>query len=482
MARYDPVPYVREARPRNLRLADLYLRQGEQQAEAERRRGDIQAQLWSNVGNIVGQTGAAIIQAPQIERERLAKEAEQAQRTKLGALQLGEAERSVNDRENLDLAMTAGSRAKTLEALKSRPELYEKAQAHFSNIDNAMKQLMGNVAAGVADFGYTPEAAMAAMDDLLEQGFDERRIEPLRAQIQKNPESVKQLVTSLLAQSPDPRHQQMSKPQLTEVSPGASVIDPRDPSKALFTAPNRPVAAKSLQSKEVLLDGKPAMVNFDPADGTYNLQGQDVTDRVKPIPPTKQPPTVRYQPREVLGDDGKPTIANYDALTGEHIDTKTGKRINAPRPVPSAMEQMDSRKFAKAAPVLKGIGELSERINTLQGVYAKAVGEKKKLEAKVNLDDDVAEYESLISGFTPMIARALGHTGVLTQQDVDSVKALFPRPGDSKTLRDRKINRLMGIISELEGTEGIVKDPNAAQPGDIEYGMDGKPIKPKGQS
>lgn len=481
MARYDPVPYVREVRPRNLRLADLYLRTGEAQAEAERRRGDIQAQLWSNVGNIVGQTASAAIQAPQLERERKVKEAAAAEEAKLRRLQVGEAERAVNERENYDLAMTAGSRAKTLEALKSRPELYEKAQAHFTNIDNSMKQLMGNVAAGVADFGYTPEAAMAAMDDLLEQGFDAKRIEPLRAQIQQHPEAVKQLVTSLLAQSPDPRHQAMAKPQLTEVSPGASVIDPRDPSKALFTAPNKPVAAKSLQSKEVLLDGKPAMVNFDPADGTYNLQGQDVTDRVKPIPPTKQPPTVRYQPREVLGDDGKPTIANYDALTGEHIDTKTGQPIKAPKPVPSAMEQMDSRKFQKAAPVLKGISELSERINTLQGVYAKAVGETAKAKAKVNLDDDVAEYQALVSGFTPLIARSLGHTGVLTQQDVDSVKELFPKPGDSKTLRDRKVNRMMKIIGELEGTEGVVKDPNASQPGDIEYDMNGKPIKKGGQ-
>lgn len=481
MARYDPLPYVRETRPRNLRLADLYLRQGEQQAESERRRGEIAAQLWSRVGDSVGQAGAAIAMAPQQERERQAKEAAAAQETKLRGMQVSEAERQINDRENFDLAMSAGSRQKTLEALKSRPELYEKAQQHFTNIDTSMKKLLGDAAAGIADFGYTPEAAMAAMDDLLDQGFDEKKIEPFRAAIQKNPAAVKQIVTSLLSQSPDPRHQAMAKPQLTEVSPGASLVDPRNPSEAVFTAPNRTVAPKSLQSKDVLLDGQPAMVNFNPADGTYSVKGEDVTARVKPIPPTKQPPTVRYQPREVLGDDGKPTIANYDALTGDHIDTKTGQKIRAPKPVPSAMEQMDSRKFQKASPVLKGIGELSERINTLQGVYAKAVGEKKKLEAKVNLDDDVAEYESIVSMFTPMVARALGHTGVLTEQDVQSVKEGFPKPGDSKTLRDRKMKRLLGIIGELESTEGVVNDPSVPRPGDTEYDMNGKPItrKPK---
>lgn len=480
MARIDPLPYVRDARPRNLRLADLYVRSGEATADAERRRGDISAQLWGNVGQAIGQAGSQMVMAPQIERERVAAETERAQRTKMGALQLGEAERAVNDRENLDLAMGAGSRQKTLAALKDRPELYEKALAHFTNIDTSMKKLLGDAAAGIADFGYTPEAAMAAMDDLMEQGFDERKIEPFRSAIQKNPEAVKQIVTSLLSQSPDPRHQAMAKPQLTEVSPGASLVDPRNPNEAVFTAPNKAVQPKSLQSKEVLLDGKPAMVTFDPASGSMTFQGQDVTERVKPIPPTKQPPTVRYQPREVLGDDGKPTIANYDALTGDHIDTKTGTKINAPKPVPSAMEQMDSRKFSKAAPVLKGIGELTQRINTQQGLIAKMSGGVEKIKAQANYNDDVAEYQALVSGFTPMIARALGHTGVLTQQDVDSVKALFPLPGDSKTLRDRKINRMMSIIGELEGTEGIVKDPNAPRAGDIEYDINGKPIKKGG--
>jgi len=166
-------------------------------------------------------------------------------------------------------------------------------------------------------------------------------------------------------------------------------------------------------------------------------------------------PAPSFQSKEVLGDDGKPVMANFDARSGHYINVQTGKPIANPRPVPSATEMMDSRKFSKAAPVLKGIGELSERINTLQGVVAKASGEVERQKARVNLNDDVAEYEALVSGFTPMIARALGHTGVLTQQDVDSVKALFPRPGDSRTLRDRKVTRMMGIIGELEGVEGL---------------------------
>ncbi len=81
----------------------------------------------------------------------------------------------------------------------------------------------------------------------------------------------------------------------------------------------------------------------------------------------------------------------------------------------------------------------------------------------MNLNDDIAEYEAMISGFTPLIARALGHTGVLTQQDVDSVKALFPRPGDSKSLRDRKVARIEQLMGAIENP-GAAPGPTNTKP------------------
>jgi hypothetical protein len=274
MARYDPLPYVRPARVRNLRLADLYLRQGDQQAESERRRGEIQAQLWSNVGNVVGQTGSAIVQAPQQERDRQAKEAADAQIAESRGLQLGEQRRAVNDRENLDLAMGAGSRQKTLAALKDRPELYEKAQAHFSNIDTSMKKLLGDTAAGIADFGYTPEAAMAAMDDLLDQGFDEKKIEPFRAAIQQNPEAVKTIVQSLLSQSPDPRHQAMAKPQpLVELNKDTSLYDPN----TRTTVASGPVSPPPREPNPTEASLAAAAAGGDPTKALAILKGQRPT-------------------------------------------------------------------------------------------------------------------------------------------------------------------------------------------------------------
>ncbi len=134
--------------------------------------------------------------------------------------------------------------------------------------------------------------------------------------------------------------------------------------------------------------------------------------------------------------------------------------------------------FKKAAPVLDSIWELSEKINVNQGVLAKAVGAVEKQKAKVNLDDDVAEYQALVEGFTPLLARAVGHVGVLTQQDVDSVKAMLPAPGDSKSVRDRKVARIKKIMAGAEsGVRDVFGSEGGAAPVEWERGPDGKPRK-----
>lgn len=160
-----------------------------------------------------------------------------------------------------------------------------------------------------------------------------------------------------------------------------------------------------------------------------------------------------FQAREVLNDAGEPITANFDPRTGRYTDA-AGQVIRNPRPVPGAMETQDARKFAQAGPILDSVEQLSERINTAQGLIARMRGGAEKVAAQANYNDDVAEYQALVMGFTPLVARALGHTGVLTQQDVDSVKALFPTPGDSKTLRDRKIARIRSIVGQLQSNAG----------------------------
>jgi hypothetical protein len=100
-----------------------------------------------------------------------------------------------------------------------------------------------------------------------------------------------------------------------------------------------------------------------------------------------------------------------------------------------------------AAITIDSLDELSERINTQDGLLAKAGSVFASAAAKANYDDDLAEYQALLRGAVPLVARRMGHTGVLTKEDVDSTMQMFPAVGDSKSLRDRKIRRIRSIMN-----------------------------------
>jgi hypothetical protein len=219
-----------------------------------------------------------------------------------------------------------------------------------------------------------------------------------------------------------------SKP--VEVQPGNALVNPVD-GKSIYTAPPKPpdlswqeqTYEDWLKSPESAKHPK-NRVGFERWQNA--MQGQNRVD-----------PAVTVQ---TVDKDGKPVtrVLPRSQAIGQEFPI-----------APTAQERNFTSSLEKINPVLSAISELSELINTQQGVIAKISGGAERVKAKANLNDDVAEYEALISGFTPMVARAVGHTGVLTQQDVDSVRALFPRPGDSKSLRDRKIARVKSILGEV---------------------------------
>lgn len=113
--------------------------------------------------------------------------------------------------------------------------------------------------------------------------------------------------------------------------------------------------------------------------------------------------------------------------------------------------------------IFSEIRQLSTKINTSdRGPMSTVTGYIRQKRAGVNLDNDVAEYESLVEGMIPMVARAVGHSGVLTQQDVDSVRAMFPRVGDGKTLASNKLNRIEKLIGG--GSSASAPAPSPAPP------------------
>lgn len=123
---------------------------------------------------------------------------------------------------------------------------------------------------------------------------------------------------------------------------------------------------------------------------------------------------------------------------------------------PPAEQRNREAGLSRAGAVIESIDELSKRINTQAGALATLSGAKERAAAEANLNDDVSEYTAVIEGFTPLMARAVGHTGVLTQMDVDSVKKMFPAVTDSKSVRDRKMKRIRTLWQRM--------NPNAPPP------------------
>lgn len=152
------------------------------------------------------------------------------------------------------------------------------------------------------------------------------------------------------------------------------------------------------------------------------------------------------------------------------VDPRTGKATPVVGPEGKqikgkggASNSNSKDKLATAMPVLNSIKELSAKINIHEGPTAIGYGIQGKVLAKANLDDNVAEYQSLTEGAVPLVARAFGHTGVLTQQDVDSVRRLFPSVTDSKTLANRKLARIDKLI-ETSALAGDDVNPDTGQP------------------
>jgi hypothetical protein len=171
--------------------------------------------------------------------------------------------------------------------------------------------------------------------------------------------------------------------------------------------------------------------------------------------PPQRPPV----PIVVMTPQG-PQVVDRTTRTAAPITGAGGDTVGL---VPTAEQRNRQAGRQAARPFIDAASELADRINVNQGLYAKAVGAVEKQAAKVNLDDDVAEYQAMVQSFTPMWARALGHTGVLTEQDVQSAKAILPAPGDSKSLKDRKIARIQSVLDAAAAA--AVAQPGAAPNG-----------------
>jgi hypothetical protein len=98
----------------------------------------------------------------------------------------------------------------------------------------------------------------------------------------------------------------------------------------------------------------------------------------------------------------------------------------------------------------------------IAGPVGKVAGWSAGVSNALGLAPDVDVYQSQVEGFMPLFARAVGHTGVLTEKDVARTERLFPRVGDTRQVAERKLRRIEAIIGGKEAVPAGLFDP---QPG-----------------
>lgn len=70
-----------------------------------------------------------------------------------------------------------------------------------------------------------------------------------------------------------------------------------------------------------------------------------------------------------------------------------------------------------------------------------------KAKGKTGVDTNLRMLGESVRGFVPMLARAVGHVGVLTEMDVQRTEALFPPPGTGRRYTKEKLRYLHDILS-----------------------------------
>jgi len=89
---------------------------------------------------------------------------------------------------------------------------------------------------------------------------------------------------------------------------------------ASYPAPPKAPAALSYQSKPVLLDGKPALVGFNPQTNTYHKGAEDVTARVQDVPPQSVDPLL-HQLRQMQLDAARQAAQSGGNRTPQQVAT-----------------------------------------------------------------------------------------------------------------------------------------------------------------
>lgn len=306
-------------------IADLMTRGDRARADAARRSGDAQARSAELQGQHAADLGRNLGQIATGVTGQIVQHYQDEPRRKMEALQLSEQQRAVSARDAFAKIIKDTPQmdedgvslydipavARQLAAAGQDPSA---AVQHLSGLNDAFRAekaaklaLVKRGAESIIAAGNDPVLAGHFLDQLEKnKTYSTEQIDQFRAFIQADPANVAKVTAMLMGPQKleNAAPGSVSKDQFGRIVPGSQVPDrPTAPSAAALAMdaanPNSPTQAQSaaalklmqapapkgLQSKSVLVDGKPVEAVFDPATGRFTVGGQDVTDRARPIPP-----------------------------------------------------------------------------------------------------------------------------------------------------------------------------------------------------
>lgn len=414
------------------------------QAEAKLQSG----QAWAGAINQVGQIAASV--PGQLADERRAKQQEAIWQANLDrfnqerqedqwlrdAMNSSVVNGEIDERrlqENLQLMGAADLAPKALQTVREGKEAavrlqnaLQTGQINDATIAQMQSAALAPYAKALIEADGDPAVLNAALAAIgLQLGPE--MAEGLRKSIAENPAGVLPFAKSLIQpKEPD-------KPVV--VGEGGMLVDP---TTGRVIAEN--AKPESAQSLEQMLAA--AVARKDGAE-VSRIRNEMMRNAAATRAP-QQGPQPNYQRIETVDEAGNPII-KY--MTPEQVNAQGGVRTS-PKTTAKASGP------ATVDAILGEITALSNKINTSSGgPMSNVTGAVRRGAAAGNMDNDVSEYLALVEGFIPMVARAVGHTGVLTQQDVDSVRALFPRPGDNAQLSKNKLERVKRIMQQMQSPE-----------------------------
>lgn len=440
-------------------IARIYSDLGRSQAEAKLQSGA----AWGNAIQQIGQTVAGI-------PGQIAQEKSMAQQMKIVEANLARYARQEQDDEWLRSAMNSSvvngkideTRLTENLGLLGAAELVPQAVQTIRQSEAALQQLKNAQQQGQINEAELRKMALGYFlpfaQVIKESNFDPGVVNGALAAVglQAGPEEAESLRQQFAA---DPKtlalmvEQVLVPQQAKPIEVGGVLLDPSqmgpDGPKVLFDS-RKPEGPLSLEQQLAN-----AVASRNGAE-VSRLRKEMMLNAAATRPP-QQAPTPTYREVNTVDEAGNPVL-NF--MTPEEVraqggikgQPKTTAKATGPATVDAIMGEIET---------------LSGKINTSAGgPMSNVKGALRRGAAAGNMDNDVSEYLALVEGFIPMVARAVGHSGVLTQQDVDSVRALFPRPGDNAQLSKNKMDRVKRIMQQMQSPgDAPAGLPRGAGPG-----------------